>query len=98
MHTTTPNFKPLHENRHYTKWELRNRANKRGERRPVEGTLALGLLSDLGATEQALVGIRASRERLDAMHGHVLDLAPRLRDLCWAIDAANTEPEDEAGV
>jgi hypothetical protein len=89
----TPTAKP--ETRHYTKWELQNRANRRGEHRPVEGALALGILSDISATEQALASIRASRERLDAMHSHVLDIAPRLRDLCWAIDAASAEPEIE---
>jgi hypothetical protein len=86
--------KPRTETRHYTKWELQNRANRRGERRPVEGALAVGLLADVGATEKALAGVRACRERLDAMHGVVLDIAPRLRDLCWAIDAANAEANE----
>lgn len=85
--------KPSTEARHYTKWELLNRWNRRGERTPVEGALAGGILSEIGATESALADVRASRERLDSLHGAVLDLAPRLRDLCWAIDAASAEPE-----
>ena len=85
--------KPSTEARHYTKWELLNRWNRRGERTPVEGALAGGILSEIGATESALADVRASRERLDSLHGAVLDLAPRLRDLCWAIDAANAETE-----
>lgn len=88
--------KPRIETRHYTPWQLRNRANKRGERRPIEGALALGLLADLDATASALAAVRASRERLDGMHGVALDLAPRLRSLCWEIDAANAEPEPES--
>jgi len=84
------------ETRHYTKWELMNRWLRRGERRPVEGELAGGLLAEVSTTESALASIRASRERLDSLHGAVLDIAPRLRDLCWAIDAAMAEPEPEA--
>ena len=85
--------RPRPETRHYTKFELANRWNRRGERTPTEGILAGGILSEIGATESALSGIRASRERLDSLHGAVLDLAPRLRDLCWAIDAASAESE-----
>ena len=84
---------PRTETRYYTKWELLNRWNRRGERTPVEGVLAGGIFAEVSATESALADVRASRERLDSLHGAVLDLAPRLRDLCWAIDAANAEPD-----
>ncbi len=87
---------PRTETRYYTKWELLNRWNRRGERTPVEGALAGGILSEIGATESALADVRASRERLDSLHGSVLDLVPRLRNLCWAIDAANAESEQPA--
>ena len=83
------------ETRHYSKADLMRRWLKRGERRPKEGALA-GALLDLPAPhESALRAIREGRERLDSLHGAVLDVAPRLRDLCWAIDAASAEPEPE---
>lgn len=81
------------EARHYTKADLLRRWLKRGERRTVEGELAGALLALSAPFPPALSAIRASRERLDAMHGAVLDIAPRLRDLCWAIDADSAEPE-----
>lgn len=85
--------KPRPEIRYYSKADLTRRWLKRGERRPKEGEVA-GALINLAATPAAaLADIRASRERLDSLHGAVLDLAPRLRDLCWAIDAASAEPE-----
>lgn len=80
------------ETRHYTKADLTRRWLKRGERRPIEGDVAGALLALTAQPESALAAIRASRERLDGMHGRVLDIAPRLRDLCWAIDAASAEP------
>lgn len=96
--TLAKTSKPREETRCYTKGELMNRWLRRGERRPIEGDLAGGLLAETTMTESALSDIRASRERLDSLHGPVLDLAPRLRDLCWAIDAdlaasRDAEPE-----
>lgn len=87
--------KPRIETRYYTKADLLRRWNKRGERTPAQGNLAGALLSMTANPAEALASIQASRERLDSLHGAVLDLTPRLRDLCWAIDAANAEPEPE---
>lgn len=89
--------KPRTETRTYTEWELLNRANKRGERRPVEGALALGLVTDLRETRDALAAVRESRERLDAIsHSGVLyGIRDRLRNLCYAIDAAPYVEEAE---
>ena len=84
--------KPRRETRYYTKADLTRRWLKRGERRPREGEAAGALLALTAHPESALAAVRASRERLDSLHGRVLDLAPRLRDLCWAIDAASAEP------
>ena len=81
------------ESRFYTKADLFRRWLKRGERRRAEGELAGAILGLPRPYANALSEIRLSRERLDAMHGAVLDIAPRLRNLCWAIDAANAEPE-----
>lgn len=83
------------ETRHYSRWEMVNRWNRRGERTPHEGVLCGAMIALTDNPSAALREVRAARERLDALHGHVLDLAPRLRDLCWAIDAANAEPEPE---
>lgn len=83
------------ETRHYSKADLLRRWLKRGERRPKEGALAGALLELPAPHESALRAIREGRERLDSLHGAVLDVAPRLRDLCWAIDAASAEPEPE---
>ena len=88
--------KPRPETRHYTKWELTNRWNRRGERTPAEGEMSGALLHLPEMSASALAGIRASRERLDSLHGRVLDLAPRLRDLCWAIDATEAENREKA--
>ena len=84
--------KPRRETRYYTKADLTRRWLKRGERRTGEGEVAGALLALTATPGSALAAVRASRERLDSLHGRVLDLAPRLRDLCWAIDAANAEP------
>ena len=75
--------------------DLRRKLFRTWTRRTASGDLAGALLDLPTSTRGALAGIRASRERLDSLHGRVLDLAPRLRDLCWAIDAANAEPEPE---
>lgn len=87
--------KQKRETRSYTKWELMNRWLRRGERTPARGEMAGALLALPKPAETALADIRASRERLDSLHGRALDLAPRLRDLCWAIDAASAEPDPE---
>ena len=81
------------ETRCYTKAELLVRYLKRGQRTPHEGELSGALYALATGPVEALADVRASRERLDALHGRVLDITPRLRDLCWAIDAANAEPE-----
>ena len=91
MKTTAPRV----ETRYYSKTDLLRRWLKRGERRPHEGALAGALYRLHSDCASALGAVRESRERLDSLHGRVLDLAPRLRDLCWAIDAASAEPEPE---
>ena len=90
------------ETRYYTKADLMRKYIKRGERRPREAALAGAILSLTDGPERQLGAIRRSREALDALHGPVLDFVPRLRNLCYAIDAASaeteaeTEPETEA--
>ena len=83
------------ETRYYSKGDLMRKYIKRGERRSREGNLAGAILSLTDEPARALDAIRASRETLDAMHGLTLDFVPRLRDLCWAIDAASAETETE---
>ena len=83
------------ETRCYTKAELLVRYLKRGQRTPHEGALAGALYRLHSDCASALGAVRESRERLDALHGRVLDITPRLRDLCWAIDAAEAQARDE---
>ena len=83
------------ETRDYSKTDLLRRWLKRGERRSAEGEAAGAILAMTAPLLPTLAAVRESRERLDSLHGRVLDLAPRLRDLCWAIDAASAEPEPE---
>ena len=85
------------ETRHYSKADLLRRWLKRGERRPKEGALAGALLELPAPHESALRAIRESRERLDSLHGRVLDLAPRLRDLCSALAALERRAGARAG-
>ena len=91
MKTTTPRV----ETRYYSKSDLLRRWLKRGERRPHEGALAGALYRLHSDYASALGAVRESRERLDALHGRVLDITPRLRDLCWSIDAAEAQARDE---
>ena len=90
MKTTAPRI----ETRHYSKADLLRRWLKRGERRPHEGEASGAILALTAPLQPTLAAIRESRERLDSLHGRVLDLAPRLRDLCWAIDAAEAQERD----
>ena len=87
---------PRIEIRHYSKSDLLRRWLKRGERRPHEGEASGAILALTAPLQPTLAAIRESRERLDSLHGRVLDLAPRLRDLCWAIDAAEAQEREKA--
>ena len=73
---------------------LVNRSLHRNTRRSNEGEAAFAILSAPVPLRETAKNVNADEERVATLHGRVLDLAPRLRDLCWAIDAANAEPEE----
>ena len=76
---------------------LVNLSLHRNTRNTRKGIMAHACMENVRPSADALNKIRQSRESLDSIFygGKLLDIAAKLRDVCYGIDSANAEEDAE---